>query len=134
MKNKVLKMMIGTLCAVTLMGKPVTLSSNINESKTTTNQSKAETGADDRVKIFYTDSTEQFDRCTEALENRNGEIIVEVVHGTVLDDEGNGQLDSGYYIKYHTGKKGDRIESIFVYNADSTALDDIEYRQDTILK
>lgn len=59
---------------------------------------------------------------------------MEVVHGTVLDDEGNGQLDSGYYIKYHTGKKGDRIESIFVYNADSTALDDIEYRQDTILK
>lgn len=134
MKNKVLKMMIGTLCAVTLMGKPVTLSSNINESKTTMNQSNTETGADDRVKIFYTDSTEQFDRCTEALENRNGEIIVEVVHGTVLDAEGNGRLDSGYYIKYHTGKKGDRIESIFVYNADSTALDDIEYRQDTILK
>lgn len=99
-----------------------------------TNQSKAETGADDRVKIFYTDSTEQFDRCTEALENRNGEIIVEIVHGTVLDAEGNGQLDSGYYIKYHTGKKGDRIESIFVYNGNSTALDDIEYRQDTILK
>ena len=134
MKSKMIKMMIGTLCAVTLMGKPVTLSSNINESKTTMNQSKAETGADDRVKIFYTDSKEQFDACTEALENRNGEIIVEVVHGTVLDDEGNGQLDSGYYIKYHTGKKGDRIESIFVYNANSTALDDIEYRQDTILK
>lgn len=134
MKNKVLKMMIGTLCAVTLMGKPVTLSSNINEGKTTINQSKAETGADDRVKIFYTDSKEQFDACTEALEKRNGEIIVEVVHGTVLDDEGNGQLDSGYYIKYHTGKKGDRIESIFVYSTDSTALDDIKYRQDTILK
>ena len=134
MKNKVVKMMIGTLCAVTLMGKPVTLSSNINESKTTMNQSKAETGADDRVKIFYTDTTEQFDACTKALGNRNGEIIVEVVHGTVLDDDGNGQLDSGYYIKYHTGKKGDRIESIFVYSTDSTALDDIEYRQDTILK
>ena len=69
-----------------------------------------------------------------ALESRHGEIIVEVVHGTVLDDEGNGQLDSGYYIKYHTGKKGDRIESIFVYNGNSTALDYIEYRQDTILK
>lgn len=134
MKNKVLKMMIGTLCVVSMIGKPVTLSNNINESKETTEQSKAETGADDKVKIFYTDSTEQFDACTEALENRNGEIIVEVVHGTVLDDEGNGQLDSGYYIKYHTGKKGDRIESIFVYNGNSTALDDIEYRQDTILK
>lgn len=107
MKNRLFKMMIGTLCAVSLMSKPVTLSNEIKE---------------------------QFDACTKALENRNGEIIVEVVHGTVLDDEGNGQLDSGYYIKYHTGKKGDRIESIFVYNADSTALDDIEYRQDTILK
>lgn len=134
MKSKMIKMMIGTLCAVSLIGKPVTMSNNINESKETTEQSKAETGADDKVKIFYTDSTEQFDACTEALENRNGEIIVEVVHGTVLDDDGNGQLDSGYYIKYHTGKKGDRIESIFVYNGNSTALDDIEYRQDTILK
>ena len=126
--------MIGTLCAVSLIGKPITLSSGINESKETTNQSKAETGVDDKVKIFYTDSKKQFDRCTKALESRHGEIIVEVVHGTVLDDDGNGQLDSGYYIKYHTGKKGDRIESIFVYNADSTALDDIDYRQDTILK
>lgn len=134
MKSKMIKMMMGTLCVVSMIGKPVTLSSNINESKETTEQSNAETGTDDRVKIFYTDSKEQFDRCTEALENRNGEIIVEVVHGTVLDDDGNGQLDSGYYIKYHTGKKGDRIESIFVYNANSTALDDIEYRQDTILK
>lgn len=134
MKNKVLKMMIGTLCVVSMMGRPATLSNSINESRETTNQSNTATGADNRVKIFYTDSKEQFDRCTEALENRNGEIIVEVVHGTVLDAEGNGRLDSGYYIKYHTGKKGDRIESIFVYNADSTALDDIEYRQDTILK
>lgn len=134
MKSKMIKMMMGTLCVMSMIGKPVTLSSNINESKTTMNQSKAETGADDKVKIFYTDSTEQFDACTEALEKRNGEIIVEVVHGTVLDDEGNGQLDSGYYIKYHTGKKGDRIESIFVYNGNSTALDDIEYRQDTIIK
>lgn len=134
MKSKMIKMMIGTLCAATLMSKPVTLSNEINESRETTNQSNTETGADNRVKIFYTDSKEQFDACTKALENRNGEIIVEIVHGTVLDDEGNGQLDSGYYIKYHTGKKGDRIESIFVYNGNSTALDDIEYRQDTILK
>lgn len=134
MKSKIIKMMIGTLCVVSMIGKPVTLSNGISKSKETTEQSNTETGADDRVKIFYTDSTEQFDRCTEALENRNGEIIVEVVHGTVLDDEGNGQLDSGYYIKYHTGKKWDRIESIFVYNGNSTALDDIEYRQDTILK
>lgn len=134
MKSKMIKMMMGTLCVMSMIGKPVTLASSINESKTTMNQSKTEMGADDRVKIFYTDGKEQFDACTKALESRHGEIIVEVVHGTVLDDEGNGQLDSGYYIKYHTGKKGDRIESIFVYNADSTVLDDIEYRQDTILK
>lgn len=134
MKNRLFKMMIGTLCVVSMIGKPVTLSDGISKSKETTEQSKAETGADDRVKIFYTDGKEQFDACTKALENRNGEIIVEVVHGTVLDAEGNGQLDNGYYIKYHTGKKGDRIESIFVYNGNSTALDDIEYRQDTILK
>lgn len=134
MKSKMIKMMMGTLCVMSMIGKPVTLSNGINESRETTNQSNTETGADDRVKIFYTDGKEQFDACTKALESRHGEIIVEVVHGTVLDDEGNGQLDSGYYIKYHTGKKGDRIESIFVYNADSTVLDDIEYRQDTILK
>lgn len=133
MKSKMIKMMIGTLCVVSMMGKPVTLSNGINESRETTNQSNTETEADDRVKIFYTDGKEQFDACTKALESRHGEIIVEIVHGTVLDAEGNGQLDNGYYIKYHTGKKGDRIESFFVYNADSTALDDIEYRQDTVL-
>lgn len=106
MKSKMIKMMMGTLCVMSMIGKPVTLSNGINESRETTEQSKAETGADDRVKIFYTDSTEQFDRCTEALENRNGEIIVEVVHGTVLNDEGNGQLDSGYYNQVPHRKEG----------------------------
>lgn len=72
MKNRLFKMMIGTLCAVSLMSKPVTLSNEINESRETTNQSNTETGADNRVKIFYTDSKEQFDACTKALENRNG--------------------------------------------------------------
>ena len=56
MKSKMIKMMMGTLCAATLMSKPVTLSNEINESRETTNQSNTETGADNRVKIFYTDS------------------------------------------------------------------------------
>lgn len=73
LKNRLFKMMIGTLCAVSLMSKPVTLSNGINESRETTNQSNTATGADNRVKIFYTDSKEQFDACTKALENRNGE-------------------------------------------------------------
>ena len=134
MKSKIVKMITATLCIVSMMGRPVVLNEckEINETRAT-DQSKTEISTD-QIEIFCTDDIEQFDACTKALENRNGEIIVEVVHGTVLDDEGNGQLDSGYYIKYHTGKKGDRIESIFVYNADSTALDDVEYRQDTVLK
>ena len=76
MKNRLFKMMIGTLCVMSMIGKPATLSNGINKSNETTEQSKAETGTDDRVKIFYTDTTEQFDACTKALGNRNGEIIV----------------------------------------------------------
>ena len=134
MKSKIVKVITATLCIASMMGRPVVLNEckEINGARTA-DQSKTEISTD-QIEIFCTDDIEQFEECTKALESRNGKIIMEVVHGTVLDDEGNGRLDSGYYIKYHTGKKGDRIESIFIYDPATNAVDDIAARQDRTLK
>ena len=39
--------------------------------------------------VFYIDSESDHEKLLDALENRNGKIIIEVSSGTVLDEEGN---------------------------------------------
>ena len=53
------------------------------------------------TEIYYINSAEDFDRCTYAVQNRNGKIIIEVVTGTVTGENGDGQIDYQGYIKYH---------------------------------
>lgn len=66
----------------------------------------------------------------EELTNRNGRIYIEVVHGVVLDEEGNGKQlnalpDNGDYIAYNDKyNAGDKVASIFIYNPFSNAEDD----------
>lgn len=70
------------------------------------------------------------------LEQQNGKIVVEILDGTVLDDEGNGRDDAGYYTKYNQEKfnAGDRVQSIFIYNPNTDSIDDIIYRRDVLVK
>lgn len=86
------------------------------------------------TQVYYTLTKDEFNALTPILENRNGKIIVEVTQGTVLDADGNGKDTCGNYIHYDMDKfsVSDRVESVFVYNPETNAIDDILYRVDTL--
>lgn len=74
----------------------------------------------------------------DILINRNGKTIVEKCYGVVLDEEGNGtQLNPSVtgqdYIKYHDLPVGSVVLSVFVYNPETNAEDDIISRSDFVL-
>lgn len=74
----------------------------------------------------------------DILTNRNGKTIVEKTYGVVLDEEGNGmQLNPSVagqdYIKYHDLPVGSVVLSVFVYNPETNAEDDIISRSDFVL-
>lgn len=86
------------------------------------------------TEIYYIKSQQDYDRCTEAIECRNGKIIIEVIQGTVIDECGNGRTDTGDYIKYDGLEKGTRVETVLIYNPATNYVDDIMDRADTIIK
>lgn len=90
----------------------------------------------DNTEIYFTRTKADYDAMTEILENRNGKIIIEVIEATVLDDYGNGSDQFGFYVKYDARRfsKGDKVQSVFVYNPDSNYIDDILYRVDSLLE
>lgn len=92
--------------------------------------------SDSLTEVFYIGSDSDHEKLLDALENRNGKIIVEMSSGTVLDDEGNGQDICGYYIKYDSERfsAGDQVQSVFVYNPETNYIDDIISRTDTLIK
>ena len=92
--------------------------------------------SDNLTEVFYISSTNDHEKLLDALENRNRKIIIEVSNGTVLDNEGNGQDICGYYIKYDSERfsAGDQVQSVFVYNPDTNAIDDIVSRTDTLIQ
>lgn len=90
---------------------------------------------DFQTEIYYIDSQEESDKCYEALQHRDGKIIIEVVTGTVTGENGDGQIDYQGYIKYHGDLAiGTRIESVMIYNPNNNYIDDIMYRADTIIE
>ena len=92
--------------------------------------------SDKLIKVFYIGSVSDHEKLLDALETRNGKIIVEVSSGTVLDNEGNGQDICGYYIKYDSSQfsAGDQVQSVFVYNPETNYIDDIVSRTDTLIQ
>lgn len=84
------------------------------------------------VEIYYTQSKKDFESLRPVLTDRQGKIIIEVLDGTVLDDDGNGVDNCGYYQYYDSDRftTGDRVKSVFVYNPDNNYVDDILYRID----
>lgn len=92
--------------------------------------------SDNLTEVFYISSESDHEKLLDALENRNGKIIIEVSSGTVLDDEGHGRDICGYYIKYDSSRfsAGDQVQSVFVYNPDTNYIDDIVSRADTLIQ
>lgn len=75
----------------------------------------------------------------EALENRNGKLIIERCFGVVEDAKtGKGYVinNSNFYISYASVKgiaNGDVVCSYFIYNPATNDIDDILYRYDYIV-
>ena len=92
--------------------------------------------SDSLTEVFYIGSDSDHEKLLDALENRGGKIVIEVSSGTVLDNEGNGKDICGYYIKYDSERfsAGDQVQSVFVYNPDTNAIDDIVSRTDTLIQ
>lgn len=92
--------------------------------------------SDSLTKVFYICSESDHEKLLDALETRDGKIIIEVSSGTVLDNEGNGQDICGYYVKYDSERfsAGDQVRSVFVYNPKTNYIDDIISRTDTLIK
>ncbi len=88
------------------------------------------------VVVQHTKTQEEYDRLTHIIENRNGKIIIEIIDATVLDNDGNGSDQFGFYVKYDSNRfsKGDKAKSIFVYNTDTNYLDDIVWRMDSLIE
>jgi hypothetical protein len=159
MKNRTVRMMITTMAtallvccnSITVRGQQDSIKANnmgsmlgnivssITDNITVSNEAMAaghSLHGWDNTEIYFTRTQKDYDAMTEILENRNGNIIIEVIEATVLDDEGNGSDQFGFYVKYDSKRfsKGDKVQSVFVYNPDSNYIDDILYRIDTLLE
>lgn len=143
MKNKIVKvmmisvtmMMMVTGCKDTTKNSEDTAKSNDVKSIETSVELPQNMTDDFQTEIYYIDSQEESDKCYEALQDRDGKIIIEVVTGTVTGENGDGQIDYQGYIKYHGDLAvGTRVESVMIYNPDNNYIDDIMYRADTIIE
>lgn len=159
MKNRMVKMIMATMTTVLLVGcNSITVRgqqdsikannmgsmlgnivSSITDSITVSNEVMAaghSLHGWDNTEIYFTRTQKDYDAMTDVLENRNGKIIIEVIEATVLDDEGNGSDQFGFYVKYDSKRfsKGDKVQSVFVYNPDTNYIDDILYRVDSLIE
>lgn len=141
MRKRIVKVMATLMATVLLTGYNCTTAGEQTETKADSISDNVITEtidnmiAWDNAEVYFTRTKADYDRITEILENRRGKIIIEVIEATVLDDEGNACDDFGFYVKYDSGKykKGDRVQTAFVYNPENNYLDDILYRVDTLI-
>ena len=136
------------ICMITGMTIPHMIDT---ESTKTATQSRQETTTETTVnsslngldttgfetEIYYINSVKDFDRCTYAVQNRNGKIIIEVVRAVIISDNGDARITAdGSYIKYSADdvKIGDMMETVLVYNPSNNYIDDVMYRADTFLE
>lgn len=81
---------------------------------------------DGNAKVFCPSTMAEYDIMADYIESNSTVTTIEISMGTVMDSEGNGISDYGYYIHYdkETFKEGDRVLSIFTYRNGSLDVDD----------
>ena len=122
MLNRMIKVMCGVVCGIM-----ITSSSMVTTDTVKTTGFETET--------YFIKSQADYERSADAITHRDGKIIIQVVQGTVISDNGDGELDTGGYIKYDDDlKQGDRVETVLVYNPATNFDDDVMYRADTLIK
>lgn len=141
MKKRIVRTVLAMITSVMMVGcNTMTVGNEVEQTEQATLETMATIQAEqnniqfDSVEVYHTTNQKEFDDVTEILENRKGKIIIKVVNGTVLDDDGNGTDTLGNYISYDSSRfsKGDKVQSVFVYNPESNSIDDILYRTDTL--
>ena len=68
---------------------------------------------------------------------KNKALVIEILTGKVLDNEGNGKVNtkSKYnYIRYNGFKKGDKVKTFCIFNPYNNGEDDIVERYDMKIK
>ena len=122
MLNRMIKVMCGVVC-----GMMITSSSIVTTDTTKTTGFETET--------YFIKSQTDYERSADAITHKDGKIIIQIVQGTVISDNGDGELDTGGYIKYDADlKQGDRVETVLIYNPATNFDDDVMYRADTLIK
>ena len=122
MINRMIKVMCGVVC-----GMMITSSSMVTTDTVKTTGFETET--------YYVKSQADYERSADAITHKDGKILIQIVQGTVISDNGDGELDTGGYIKYDVDlKQGDRVETVLVYNPATNYTDDVMYRADTLIK
>lgn len=122
MLNIMIKVMCGVVCGIM-----ITSSSMVTTDTVKTTGFETET--------YYVKSQADYERSADAITHKDGKIIIQIVQGTVISDNGDGELDTGGYIKYDADlKQGDRVETVLVYNPATNFDDDVMYRADTLIK
>ena len=118
-------------CMITSLITGMTIPHMIDaESTKTATQSRQETTTGFETEIYYINSVKDFDRCTYAVQNRNGKIIIEVVRAVIISDNGDARITAdGSYIKYSADdvQTGDTMETVLVYNPLNNHIDDVMY-------
>ena len=122
MLNRMIKVMCGVVC-----GMMITSRSMVTTDTVKTTGFETET--------YFIKSQADYERSADAITHKDGKIIIQIVQGTVISDNGDGELDTGGYIKYDADlKQGDRVETVLVYNPATNFDDDMMYRADTLIK
>lgn len=140
MKNKIIKTITALLISTILIRCNTIVTNKYEAIKTTqviTDNTISIPSIDlGNVEIYHSTDKESFNALTPILEDRNGKVIIEIIEGTVLDDNGNGTDIVGKYIKYDSDRftKGDKVQTVYIYNPDSNAFDDVLYRMDSLIE
>jgi hypothetical protein len=142
MKNRVVRMITAVLVSTLITGCNVITTTDRADKADQNKMSRVELAqlqnkkqfALDSVEIYQIANREEFNLFLTELENRNGKVIIEISSGTVLDGQGNGVDNCGYYRHYYIFSAGDKIQTMFVYNPYTDYRDDIQYRVDTVVK
>lgn len=108
----------------------------INRSKTNIIKIEQQDIQASKVLIYNVSNKHEHDILLDGLENRNGKIIIEVIEGIVLNENGDGVDVCGYYTHYDTERfsKGDKVQSVFIYDPDNNYIDGILYRVDALIE
>lgn len=134
MRNRIIKVMATVIATVLLTGYNCTTAGEQTETRADSISDNMMTW--DNTEVYFTRTQSDYDKVTEILKNRNVKIIIEVIEAVVMDDDGNASDSFGFYVKYDSRKykKGDRVQTAFVYNPETNYLDDILYRVDSLIE